>query len=361
MDRGEAGILVLLDLSAAFDTVDHDILLGHLEQYLGITNSALDWFRSYVIGRTQSVNVLGATSEKHHLQQGVPQGSVLGPVLFTVYMLPLGEIVKRYRLTGYYYADDGQLYLTFKPADGAMVAQSELGKCCEAIKDWMTINMLKLNEDKTEVVAFGTNNVLSKLPTPTIHIGEVDIPASPFARNLGCIQDSQLKMVRQVNQICSAAFYHLRNISRIRSYLTREVTEQLVHAFVVTRLDQCNSLLYGISSGLVQKLQRVQNAAARIVTQTSKRDSITATLYSLHWLPVVQRIQFKVLLFTYRAQNDLAPPYLSDLLVPYMPTRSLRSFDQNLLTVPKTRLLTAGDRVFVHAAPELWNSLPVNI
>lgn len=225
----------------------------------------------------------------------------------------------------------------------------------------MTSNMLKLNEDKTEVIVFGTNNTLTQLDAPSVHIGDVDITASSSARNLGCVQDCHLSMELQVNQICKAAFYHLRNISKVRCYLTKEVTEQLVHAFVTTRLDQNNSLLYGIPDRLVRKLQRVQNAAARIVTKSNKQASITQILISLHWLPVAQRIKYKVLLLAFRALNHLAPSYLSSLLHLYTPSRCLRSSEQTLLVVPKTKLVSAGDRAFAHAAPVLWNQLPFNI
>ena len=124
--NGEAVILVLLDLSAAFDTVDHTILLTRLERRLGITGTALEWFRTYLCNRSQCVSVKGESSEMHILGQGVPQGSVLGPVLFTVYMLPLGDLVREHGLTGYYYADDSQLYVSFKPSKGITPAECDL-------------------------------------------------------------------------------------------------------------------------------------------------------------------------------------------------------------------------------------------
>ena len=147
----------------------------------------------------------------------------------------------------------------------------------------------------------------------------------------------------------------------IRKYLTRESTELIVHAFVTSRLDHCNSLLCGLPQSSIQKLQRVQNTAARIVTRTKKYDHITPVLQSLHWLPVSHRIMFKVLLTTYKALHGLVPEYLSELIHKYEPSRSLRSCDKLLLCVPKVNTVSFGERSFAYCGPKLWNSLPLNI
>uniref|UniRef100_A0A8C6MIC4 Integrase catalytic domain-containing protein n=1 Tax=Nothobranchius furzeri TaxID=105023 RepID=A0A8C6MIC4_NOTFU len=140
----------------------------------------------------------------------------------------------------------------------------------------------------------------------------------------------------QVKQVCRISFFHLRNIAKIRSILSRSDAEKLVHAFITSRLDYCNSLLSGSPQNVVKSPQLVQNAAARVLMRIKKRDHISPVLASLHWLPVKFRIDFKILLLTYKALNNQAPSYISDLIVPYVPNRALRSQTAGLLVVPDT-------------------------
>ena len=164
-----------------------------------------------------------------------------------------------------------------------------------------------------------------------------------------------------MSSVCKSALFHLWNIAKIRMYLTFESTKTLVHAYVTYRLDNCNSLLLGSPKYMIQKLQRVQNCAARIVAGQPRAAHICPVLKELHWLPIEQRITFKVLLLTFKALNNLGPPYLSQLIVPYNPTRNLRSAGKHLLEVPNVRLKSYGDRAFSVAAPKHWNEIPLDI
>lgn len=154
-DNGLVSILVLLDLSAAFDTIDHHILLQRLEHLIGITGTALSWFKSYLSDRSQFVHVNDESSMPAIVSHGVPQGSVLGPILFTLYMLPLGNIIRKHSINFHCYADDTQLYLLIKPDETNQLAK--LQACLKDIKTWMTCNFLLLNSDKTEVIVLGPN------------------------------------------------------------------------------------------------------------------------------------------------------------------------------------------------------------
>ena len=155
--------------------------------------------------------------------------------------------------------------------------------------------------------------------------------------------------------------YHLRNICKIRNFISFKACETLIHAFISWKLDFCNSLFYGQSKSSIRKLQLLQNAAARVLTQTNRYEHISPILCNLNWLPVEQRIQFKISLFTFKILNNSAPAPLSDLVQLYKPTRSLRSSSKNLLCVPSFNLNSYGKRAFSCAAPRLWNSLPKDV
>ena len=364
IDDNYAVLLVLLDLSAAFDTIDHQKLFTILQSYAGIDGHALAWLKSYLTNRKQSVKINGATSSKTNLDFGVPQGSVLGPILFTIYTLPLAEIIRRHNINYHLYADDTQLYLTFKSSTDASThaeqAKSKMEACIDDIRQWMNQNFLKLNEEKTEILLVNAP-WRPQVPLETVRIGSENVTLSEKARNIGIIINSSLSSHDHVSAICQKSFYHLQNLWKIRKYLSRDSSETLVHAFISNNLDFCNSLLTGIPQKEIDRLQKVQNAAARVVSQTSKFDHITPILYELHWLPVAQRIQFKVLLLTYKALNGLAPTYISDLLVAHQSRYQSRSNDKHYLKVPKTKLATYGDRAFSYQAPMLWNALPCEI
>ena len=354
-DDGLISILILLDLSAAFDTISLHLLLERLAN-IGVCGSAHQWFTSYLSGRTQYVQMLNCKSESTAVTRGVPQGSVLGPLLFIIYLLPLGTILRQHGVQFHCYADDTQLYLSTKPT--ATLPPAVLTACLHDINLWMTQNYLKLNSSKTELLVVGSKSALAKMEPFTICVDGSTIPCSNQVKSLGVILDNTLSFSAHINSMSRSAFYHLRNIARLRPALTQQNAEVLVNAYVTSRLDYCNSILSGIPNKLLHRLQLIQNSAARIVTRSKSTSHVTPLLIQLHWLPVAYRIQFKVLLLTYKSLHNNTPTYLSDLLESYTPARSLRSSTAGLLHVPKANLSTLGERAFSYIAPKLWNSLP---
>ena len=365
MEAQKVTLLVLLDLSAAFDTVKHDILLQRLKSKFGVAGMALHWLTSYLVDRTQRVSVKGALSSSFPLRQGVPQGSCLGPVLFSIYTSKLFDIVKRHLPEVHCYADDTQLYLAFSPnvQGDADAAVSAMRSCITDLRNWMIRDRLMLNDDKTEFLLLGTRQQLAKVDIDSMLVGNSLIAAKPVVRNLGAWFDSTFNMNTHISKVSRAAFYHLHNISRIRRFLSLEDTKALVHAFVTSRVDYTNSLLYGLPVKHLHKLQRVLNAAARLVCCAPSFCHISPLMRELHWLPVKYRIQFKILLFAFKAIHGIAPSYIREMIsIKSQGNYNLRSSTGILLAYPTFRTrATLGDRAFVAAAPALWNTLPLEL
>ena len=194
-----------------------------------------------------------------------------------------------------------------------------------------------------------------------ISINDSSVSVSPFVRSLGVILDQNLSFEKQVSNICKVAYLELRRISSIRHYLSNDAAKTLICAFVLSRLDYCNSLLAGVPNYLIDRLQRIQNNAARLVCRASKFDHVTPLLHSLHWLSVSKRISYKVSSITYSSLFHNGPSYLSDLLQIYTPSRQLRSSaDTRRLIPPRCRTVT-GERSFSFQAAKTWNDLPIEI
>ena len=241
IDRKEATCLVMLDLSAAFNTVSHKLLINCLKYHFGFTDTILQRISSYLTNRSQRVmvcNELGdvAESSSKSLEQGIPQVTTLGPILFNLFMSPLGGIcwAQGIRFAGY--ADDTQNYMSFRPLNNSSQPQidciNKLELCLEDIRSWMLVNFLKLNESKTEFIIFGTRQQLNKVGTVYIKIGEDTVQNVTSVRNLRLHFDEELKHSTHVNKLTSISFNMIHNISRICHLLDIETTKTLVQALV---------------------------------------------------------------------------------------------------------------------------------
>ena len=297
------------------------------------------------------------------LKCGVPQGSVLGPLLFTAYMAPLKNIIKKHGLRYHCYADDTQMYISFSPIseDEEEVAINGLEAAINDIKRFMIENKLKLNDDKTEVIFLGTRVRLDQINSASIMIGDIEISPAEMVKNLGVIFDKNLNLEEHVKNVCKSGFYHVKNLWRIRKFLNQEQANIAAHAFITSKLDYGISLMGGAPKYLIKKLQSVQNAAARVVTKTGKYDHISEKLRDLKWLPISYRIMYRLNVLTWKALNNQSPEYLSEMIVERELTRNLRTGSSRLLHVPKIELKSMGDKAFSVTAPKLWNVLPKNV
>ena len=233
--------------------------------------------------------------------------------------------------------------------------------CLSEVRVWMAHNKLKLNDSKTEcMVISGRSHTQSK--ELTICIGGEEIVPKSAVGNLGAVLDGEMSMEAQVRRVIKGVYFHLRRISMIRKYLTESACAKLIHSTVTSRLDFHNGLLAGRPDKTIHRLQVAHNNAARLLRQVGRREHITPVLSSLHWLPVRQRIAYKVLSIIQRTLHTAtAPRYLKELFTRYQPGRQLRSAsDPWMLVVPRHRL-QYGSRSLRVFGPQLWNTLPADL
>jgi len=365
IDNGDVCALVLLDLSAAFDTVDHQHLLNVMHDRFGIRGPAHDWFASYISGRSQTVTVSSQCSLPASLVCGVPQGSVLGPVNFIMYTEDLVSLIENVpAISSHLYADDTQLLMSSSP-DGVTVVCRVLGQCVHDVQAWCSSRRLQLNPTKTELIWFGSQLNLERIATAdlSVRVSNTVIQPSDRVRDLGVILDSSLSMRQHIAKVTSTCFFHLRRLRKIGKILDKDSRNRLVCAFILTRIDYCNALYAELPDSSIAPLQRVVHAAARFVAGLRPRDHVTAALMALHWLPVRQRITYKLCTLMHGVVFGYAPQYLTDMMVPVsqLSGRShLRSAQRGQFDIPRTRT-TFGSRSFSVAAPHAWNQLPADI
>ena len=363
--KGEATAVVLLDQSAAFDTIDHDTLLNSLSSWFGVSGVVLDWFKSYLSDCVQCIKIGSILSDAKKLLYGVPQGSVLGPILFSLYTTPLSKVIQNHPgISFQLYADDTQLYvhLTHKNVASAL---DKLSHCLEDVKRWLSTNKLKLNPDKTEFIVFGSKSQREKLNQsfPVNILGNLISPTDAV-RNLGVWFDSDFSFSCHVRKVCKACFAHVRDLKRLRGHLTHEATLMAANALVGSRLDYCNSLFRGLSALDLRKLQCVQNSLARIVANTTKYSHITPVRKALHWLPIKYRSIFKTAMLVYKFLHSGNPKYFEPFLIPRHSAYNTRrsQSDGIFLEVPHFGSIFKSRKhfglSFAYDAPMIWNDLP---
>ena len=358
------GNISVLAFSSAFDTIDHTIRVHRLHTDFGFTDAVLQWFSSYLTDRTHYVSLSNHCSDFAPVHSGVPHGSVLGPILFTMYIKPLSAIIDSHSIIHHSFSDDLQLQMS-APPDRISELLHSMQSCISDVKAWATANMLKLNDSKTELmlVISKRSKHLHNLPT-SITIGNAQIPFKQSVKNLGFTLDCHLTMNAHVSNIARTCYFELRRLASIRRFLTSTATATLVSAFVLSRIDYCNSLLFGSTHDVTSHLQRIQNYAARVILRLPMSSSITIHLKSLHWLPVKVRSTYKIACLCYHCHSSTAPSYVTDMLHKKpLHTRNTRSssYTMPLLNRPAHSNATLGDRSFSFASSSVWNSIPNDV
>ena len=354
-DKKMVTVLLLLDLSAAFDTVDQNMLLRILNSEIGIGGIAIKWFASFLKGRTQKVKINDTFSALDYLLYGVAQGSVLGPILFNIYIRSFYKHVhsSSYEVDGY--ADDHQLYKHFVVLHQTSVLGNSINECLRNVSSWMNKYFLKLNQSKTKILVLAPPEILCQIH---IHGTFLDGGCTRFvdcAKNLGVWIDQHLDLKAHVQKIASSCYMTMREISKIKSFLPKDELNTIVTSLILSRLDYCNALFYNIDTNEINMLQSVQNSAIRLVSGQFKYDRkpISHLFTKFHWLKVRERIVFKICLVVHKCIWNLAPESLKSVIT----ISNTRTF---LLVEPKFTC-SYGARAFSRAGPKLWNSLPLPV
>ena len=354
-DSKSATVLILLDLSAAFDTVEHKKLLKILHDEIRIRGTAFQWFKSFLVGRSQRTRLGSVTSDAILLEFGVPQGSVLGPVLFNIYMRSLYHTIAKSGFNVQGYADDQQVYKTFKPCDQINTLNIQVVNCFRVIQQWMIDYCLQLNPGKTQILLIAPANVLKQVSIRGLQLSSSTcIRFVSMAKDLGIKMDEHLTFEHQIKSLKKDCFRLIRNVVKRRFLFSKDQLKLIVNSIIVCKLDYCNALYYGINEYLINQLQLVQNAAAKAIVGLNKHDHLGNTLKELHWLPIMYRIKFKVLLLVYKCLNGMGPDYLCSMF-------KFANFNHFIYLIEPRVLSHYGERCFQRVGPKLWNELPLEI
>ncbi|CAB4026746.1 Hypothetical predicted protein [Paramuricea clavata] len=356
MDNKKLTALVLLDLSKAFDSVNHNILLQKLER-IGASKPSLRWFGSYLNGRSQVVRIGSTSSSPLNLTHGVPQGAILSPLLFCIYMNDLPLSPRSSSLESY--VDDSKVFLSF-PIKDTTSTKANLEEDLCLVAKWCSTNHLLINPEKTKFLLIGTPQLLKELPSSmTLSFLGKDIIPVFSAKDLGVTLDSHLSYNEHKNLVSSCTA-KLCQINRVKDSFDKETLKLIISSLVISKLFYCSSTWSNTSSTNISKLQAVQNLACRIITNTRKFDHITPALRQISWLPVKEQLILRDSIMTYKCMNSLVPQYLSEKFSKRSSIHSRLTRNQDTLQIPFNRTAT-GQRSFHYRAVNLWNGLDENI
>ena len=357
MQQNNITVVLMLDQSAAFDTVDIPILITKLQNDYNIHSDALKWLSSYLLGRTFSVVVNDEESNEVSMEYGVPQGTILAPLLYTMYTADLNKLVENLGLKIHSFADDNNIYMGFKPIDGFSQATLDLEACVKSIRKYMSDNYLKINIAKTQILFCGRPSTLSLYESrfdEFEHVLGMDCNRSDHGKTLGIKIDANLKFDIMIKETCRAGHFKLNKLKNVRQVLDVDIKLTLVKCFILSKIDYCNILLNQANKKQINPLQKLVNAAVRFVYNVRKSTNITSFMKKAHILPVNYRIKYKSSLYVFKILHGQAPPYVSELIHRKPVNRGgLRSSVDDTIVEA-----TCGGQTIANVMCRTWNALP---
>ena len=355
MDKSQITILILLDYSKAFDCANHRLIFAKLKA-AGFQDEALSWILSYLSDRKQKVRTDLGESSWINIKNGVPQGSILGPLLFLVLVSDLYKSISN----GHYhmYADDTQLYYHCKPDQVASVI-NKINTDLQNVQIFSNENCLKLNTGKSNFIIIGSRanlNKLKQLDMPPIVLNNEVIERKHHVKNLGVIFDETFSWTNHVNKIVSTAYFKLRQTYRFKNFLSRDSKVNICESYVLCHFNYCDSVYFNITEILKNKIQKVQNTCVRFIFGLRKYDHISSSLKSMDTLNMEDRRILHGLTMMRKIKNRLAPSYLSDRITLHENLHSYNTRNRNNIVINKNNT-TLRQKSFFPFFAKLYNDI----
>ena len=354
IDESEVVLLTLLDYSKAFDTANHKLIIAKLKHF-GFHNDALDWVISYLSNRKQKVRT-DTDSQWEFIQNGVPQGSILGPLLFTVLVSDISENIT----TGNYhtYADDLQLILTFKPAE-AVNAFNTANTVLSNVANYSNNNFLKLNTDKTKYITIGSQHNLKSLSDqvlPPLKLNGDILERKDSVKNLGVIFDENMFWTNHINGIVGKAYGRLKQAYKFRKFLSLESRFNVIETYILSLFNYGDVLFLNISGRLSNKIQRVQNSCMRYVFGLRKYDHISSSYEKNKTLNMENRRKLHALILMHKISTGVAPEYLSEKIVRHHDLHDYNTRGRENIAVQRVNTSIRSNTFFISTS-KLYNDL----
>jgi len=353
MDKRNFTALILLDLSKAFDSISHTVLLHKLAA-IGASPHTVQWFKSYLSNRTQSVRIESTLSDPLPITRGVPQGAILSPLLFCIFLNDLPSVANTCKMESY--VDDTKVCLTFTPNESD-VAQKKLEENLYSIAKWCCENSLLINPDKTKLIIFGTRQLLQRsFAHFSLSFLGKPITPSKSVKDLGVILDPQLSYDDHIANVTSSCTATLCQINRVKNSFDRKTLSLIINSLVMSKLLYCSTVWSNTSDKNIKKLQQVQNFACKIITNSRKYDHVTPLLQELNWMTVKQHLQYRDAVMAFKCYNNLTPYYLTSKLRRRSDIHNRRTRNCDLLDTPLYKT-ASGQRTFTYKATKILNNM----